>query len=74
MLNTRSVIVPLVFTVTGLLVTIVFSFLYTNWSISDHAHQACSEMNILATAKGATTGYDQTVRREYRSLYALRCK
>ena len=47
---------------------------FTYFAISYHSQQACSELHILATTKGAITPYDQGVRSAYQRLYALRCQ
>ncbi len=46
---------------------------FTLWAITYHSQQACTELHILATTKGAVTPYDQGVRTAYRHLYQLRC-
>ena len=47
---------------------------FTYWAIGYHSQQACTELHILATTKGAITPYDRGVRRAYERLYALRCR
>ena len=47
---------------------------FTYWAIGYHSQQACTELHILATTKGAITPYDQGIRRAYGRLYALRCR
>ena len=46
---------------------------FTFWAIGYHSQQACSELHILATTKGAATQYDRAIHRAYERLYALRC-
>ena len=46
---------------------------FTYWAIGYHSQQACTELHILATTKGAITPYDRGIRRAYGHLYALRC-
>lgn len=64
---------PILLMVLGLCAAIAFSFAFTTWAIDSHSREACTELRILATAPGAQTAYDQTVKREYQHLYALRC-
>ena len=47
---------------------------FTYWAIAYHSQQACTELHILATTKGAATQYDQAVRSAYQRLYVLRCQ
>ena len=70
----RWPLVPFLAIVCGLVFAVVLSFGYTTWAIGAHAHQACTELQILASASGAVTPYDQTVKKEYAALYALRCR
>lgn len=46
---------------------------FTFWAIGYHSQQACAELHILATTKGAVTPYDRGIRHAYERLYALRC-
>jgi predicted negative regulator of RcsB-dependent stress response len=57
----------------GLILAVLFCFGYTAWAINEHSHQACTELQILATAPGAVTPYDMTVKAQYQHLYTLRC-
>lgn len=65
---------PFLAIVVGLILAVAFSFGYTTWAIGSHSRQACTELHILATAPGAVTAYDAAVKKEYASLYALRCR
>jgi hypothetical protein len=47
---------------------------FTLWAIGYHSQQACAELHILATTKGAITPYDKGVRSAYARLYVLRCR
>lgn len=58
----------------GLVLIVVFTFLYTSWAIDQHSRQACAELSVLATAPGAVTAYDKSIKAEYARLYALRCR
>jgi hypothetical protein len=64
---------PLLLMVAGIICGLILSFGYTTWAIGYHSRQACAELRIMATAKGATGSYETAVRREYQHLYALRC-
>lgn len=57
----------------GLATAVLCSLGYTQWAIGAHSRQACSEIRILATAPGAVSSYDRTIRGEYQHLYRLRC-
>ncbi len=46
---------------------------FTLWAIGYHSQQACSELHVLATTRGAATQYDQAIHRAYQRLYTLRC-
>lgn len=52
---------------------ILLSAGYTTYALESHSHQACTQLHILATAKGAVTPYDRQIKREYLALYELRC-
>ena len=69
----RWPLVPFLAIVFGLALAVMLSFGYTTWAINSHSRQACAELRILATAPGAVTPYDKTVKKEYEALYALRC-
>ena len=64
---------PFLAIIFGLAAAVLLSIGYATWAIDYHAHQACAEIRIIATAGGAATPYDQTVKKEYEALYALRC-
>jgi hypothetical protein len=64
---------PFMAIVCGLALAVALSVGYTTWAIGYHARQACAELRIIATAPGAETPYDRTVKREYGALYKLRC-
>ena len=64
---------PFLLIIGGLAFAVLLSLGYTTWAISYHSRQSCSELRILATAPGAVTPYDMTVKKEYEGLYALRC-
>ena len=70
----RWPLVPFLAIICGLAFAVLLSFGYTTWAIGSHAHQACAELRILATAPGAETSYDETVKKEYQGLYTLRCR
>jgi hypothetical protein len=59
--------------IAGFVLAVVVAAGYTTYAIGSHSRQACAELRILATTKGAATRYDMAVRHAYRSLYALRC-
>ena len=65
---------PFLAIIGGLVLTVLLSFGYMTWAIGSHAHQACAELRILATASGAETSYDKAVKKEYEGLYTLRCR
>jgi hypothetical protein len=64
---------PFLVVIIGLLIIAVLNFSYTNWALASHSHQACAQLRIMATTKGATTSYDRAVRAAYQRLYRLRC-
>ena len=64
---------PFLAIICGLAFAVLLSLGYTTWAINYHSRQACAELQILATAGGAVTAYDKTVKREYEGLYKLRC-
>jgi hypothetical protein len=57
----------------SIVVALALNVGFTFWAIGYHSGQACTELHILATTKGAITPYDRGVRSAYRRLYALRC-
>lgn len=59
--------------VISLVLAIVISFFYTSRSIDNYAHQACSQLRIIATSLGATTDYDKAIKKAYQQLYKLQC-
>jgi hypothetical protein len=65
---------PVMLIAFSVVLAIVLNAGFTWWSITYHSTQACSELHILATTKGASTPYDQAVRSAYQRLYALRCQ
>jgi hypothetical protein len=64
---------PILLIVASVVAAIALNFGFTAWAIGYHSKQACSELHILATMKGAITAYDQGIRHAYERLYALRC-
>ena len=69
----RWPLVPFLVIIGGLILAGLLSTGYTHWAIGAHSRQACSELQIIATAPGAGTPFDRTIEREYRALYELRC-
>ena len=65
---------PLMLIAFSLALAIALNAGFTLWAIGYHSQQACAELHILATTKGAITPYDQGVRSAYQRLYALRCR
>jgi hypothetical protein len=70
----RWPLIPFLAIIFGLAVAVLLNIGYTTWAISYHAHQSCSEVRIIATAGGAITPYDRTIKKEYQGLYRLRCR
>lgn len=64
---------PLMLIACSMAAAIALNAGFTWWSITYHSQQACSELHILATTKGASTPYDQAVRSAYQRLFTLRC-
>lgn len=64
---------PLLLVATGLAFALAFTLGYTTWALHYHDQQACAALQIQATATGASSPYDRTIREQYRRLYALRC-
>ena len=60
-------------TIAAFILALALNAGYTTYAIYSHSRQACSELRILATTRGAVTPYDQAVHRAYGRLYALRC-
>ena len=57
----------------GFVACVILCAGYSTYAIEFHAHQACTELRILAKTGGAATRYDLAVSRAYGRLYSLRC-
>ena len=64
---------PLMLTVFSIALAIALNTGFTWWAIGYHSQQACTELQILATTRGAATQYDKAIHRAYQRLYTLRC-
>jgi hypothetical protein len=64
---------PLVLVVVSLALALALNAGFTYWAIGYHSHQGCSELQILAQTKGASTTYDRAIHRAYGRLFRLRC-
>ncbi len=69
----RQIRGPLMLVSFSIVLAIALNAGFTFWAIGYHSQQACSELHILATTKGAATQYDRAIHRAYERLYALRC-
>jgi hypothetical protein len=64
-------------TIGFLVIALVFTVFYARWAVDQHAavvrQQTCAAYHRLATAKGATTPYDQTIKATNAHLFRTRC-
>ncbi len=68
--GTRQLIIIMLFMVVALVVNAA----YTQYSIDSYSRKACGALYGIASAKGARTPFEHSIRDNYVQLYNVRCR